>query len=110
MPVADDLVNTLRAWVAENRQLVLDTVTDWIERLKAVITALLDPASSLRQELASLWARVQAGIEAVKPLVDLLGGPAMVAVGGLAAWVAGPLITAFVLLVPAIVQVAAALV
>ncbi|EDP61515.1 hypothetical protein BAL199_13795 [alpha proteobacterium BAL199] len=110
VPVADDLVNTLRAWVAENRQLVLDTVTDWIERLKAVITALLDPASSLRQELASLWARVQAGIEAVKPLVDLLGGPAMVAVGGLAAWVAGPLVLAFAMLVPAVLQVAAALV
>lgn len=110
VPVADDLVNTLRAWVAENRQLVLDTVTGWIDRLKSVITALLDPASSLRQELASLWARVQAGIEAVKPLVDLLGGPAMVAVGGLAAWVAGPLVLAFAMLVPAVLQVAAALV
>ncbi|EDP61601.1 hypothetical protein BAL199_07943 [alpha proteobacterium BAL199] len=110
VPVADDLVNTLRAWVAENRALVLDTVTDWIERLKAVITALLDPASTLRQELAALWARVQTGIEAVKPLVDLLGGPTMVAVGGLAAWVAGPLVLAFAMLVPAVLQVAAVLV
>lgn len=94
MPTMNDLVVRMREWFDANQDLIRSTITEWVGRLSDAIEAALDPASEFRQSLTSIVDGVTGFLEAVRPLVDFLGGPMHAGFLLIGAYIGAPLLTA----------------
>lgn len=101
LPVMNEMVLAVSAWLKENAALIRSTITTWVKRLATFLRDLMNPTSELRQQISRLGESLSnAGkaiasfYQSIKPAIDFVGGPAVAAFGLLAAWIFGPVIAA----------------
>ncbi|WP_336056478.1 phage tail tape measure protein [Nitratireductor sp. CH_MIT9313-5] len=94
MPVMNEIVEHITAWVDANAKLIRSTIAEWVERFAQTLRDLMNPASEIRQSIAETAETFAGFIDRIRPVVDFLGGPLQASLFAVAAWVAGPLIAA----------------
>ncbi|OHV85813.1 phage tail tape measure protein [Ensifer sp. LCM 4579] len=104
MPVFNELVVNITAWVDENQKLIRSTATEWVKALAKALRELMDPTSEIRVRMREFWEGIQAAGRAIKPFVDLVGGPLNASLIALGGWILGPTIAALVALGAAFVK------
>jgi TP901 family phage tail tape measure protein len=109
MPVANELVETMRSLVLANADAIRARLAEWAGRAAAAVRSLLDPTSEARKRLAALWERVQAGVAFLDRLSAMVGGPFNAAMIAIAAVILGPVVTALAALTLAFTQLGIAL-
>ena len=100
-PVLTPLLNDLAEWIASNRELIGQKVTEWVERVGKW-------ASELAVRLPDLIARIEGLIGSVRDVVEAIGGWE-VALAGVAVVISSQLILALVNLGKEIVKLGALL-
>ncbi|RUV00075.1 hypothetical protein EOB36_18185 [Mesorhizobium sp. M6A.T.Cr.TU.017.01.1.1] len=94
LPVMNELIETTTKWFDANATLVRSTISDWVNTFAGVLRDLMNPASDIRQEISRIAENFTAFLDAIKPVVDFLGGPMQTVLIVLGTWTAAPLITA----------------
>lgn len=114
LPVMNEVVQKITAWVDANRELIKQKITEWVEKFSKVVRDLMDPTSQLRQNidgivsgLGQFATKVAAAYDAAKPFVDFVGGPMNAALLALGTWILAPTITAIATLTAAFAKLGA---
>lgn len=108
LPVLNEMVEGVTAWFDANAGLVRSTIVEWVQSFSKVMRDLMNPTSELRLEIAKVATNFRSFLDAIRPVIDFLGGPLQASIIAAAAWIAGPLVTATALLTAAFVRLAAA--
>ncbi|TIV59979.1 phage tail tape measure protein [Mesorhizobium sp.] len=94
LPVLNEVIEATTKWFDANAGLVRQSITDWVQAFAKVLRELMNPASEIRQKMAGMAEGVTSFLNAIKPVVDFVGGPMNATLLVLGAWTAAPLITA----------------
>lgn len=116
LPVMNDVIVKITAWVDANRELIKIKITEWVRRFEKVVRDLMDPTSELRKDIAKIATgfvkfgeNIKLAYDAAKPFVELVGGPMNAAFATLTAWIAGPTIAALATLAGAFTKLGLAI-
>lgn len=88
MPVIQPMLQSLQEWVVNNRALIQSRVVEWAQQFAAALPSILTNLQNLATGILSF-------IDSVSAFVEMIGGW-KVALAGLAALMAGPLVSAIV--------------
>lgn len=104
LPVIISAQERILEWVDANLLLIRSTIVGWVERLRDAIRSILDPASEFRIALGDLIDNVTGFLEAIRPVVDFLGGPMQASLIAVAAYIVGPMVTALAIFGGALIK------
>lgn len=114
LPVMNDVVIKITAWVDANRELLKQKINEWADKFAQVVRDLMDPTSELRKNIDGIvdgfrqfGDNITAAYAAATPFVDYVGGPMNAALIALGTWVMAPAIAALASLAAAFIKLGA---
>lgn len=107
LPVFNDVVLHVTAWIDANRDLIATKIEEWVRVFTTVLTDLLDPTSDLRQSIAAVLDSTP--VRLVRELVERMGA-LRAAMAGLTIYVLAPVAAQIVKITGALLKLMAILI